>query len=1028
MPTPNETPRALTMQEMILALQAFWGGRGCAILQPSNTEVGAGTMNPATFLRVLGPEPWRAAYVEPSVRPDDSRYGENPNRLQTHTQFQVVLKPEPGDPQQLYLSSLEALGIDVKRHDVRFIEDNWAQPAIGAWGLGWEVWLDGMEITQFTYFQQVGGQNLDPVTVEITYGLERILMALQGVTHFRDLIYSDGLTYWEIWGQSEVEMSTYYLDSADVEVARQLYERYVAEADRLINERLPIPAHSFVLKSSHAFNVLDSRGAISTMERAAAFSTMRRLARSVGELWVERRAELGFPLGTLERSADAPEPPGYDDGLRQAPVSTGPERFVLEIGTEELPPSVVDDVAEHLASAVAALLKETRLGHGPISVESTPRRAIVSIETVEAKESPTTITVRGPRVQAAYGPDGSPTPALAGFARSRNVAVSDLRTVRVGDAEYVALEQADPGRSALTVLGECSERLVAGLHADRNMRWSDPELSFSRPIRWLLALYGATVVPVRVSGLRAGRTTEVLRTDDHPVREVPTAEALATIQREAGLLTDRGARIAAVRSATQALASGIGGTVDFTAESALLEEVANLLEAPFGVLGRFEERFLELPDPVLVTVMRKHQRYFPVRDDRGRLLPAFITMANGPCDDALVRAGNESVIRARYEDALFFWNADRRRSLEDFRAALDRLVFDARVGSMDQRARRIAEVAARLASVSAAPFDAVVLGRAGELAKFDLSTEMVVEFSSLAGVMAREYAREAGEVEAVAQALYEMELPQSSADALPSSIEGALLALADRADLIVAMFAIGVVPSGSSDPFGLRRAATGIARILTDGGRFGRLTISGVLAVAAERLAADGIATADETLEAAAAFVADRVERQLRDAAVDARLVAAVDLDDPVRALAVIAEVDALASDAAFVRAVQAMHRVASILPLGTKAIATPTALSEAAELDLWAEVEALGDASALGLRAWLDRSGGLVTAIEAFFAAVLVMVEDPDVRAARLGLLATVLEHAPRGVRWKALGGALELTGAAPDSGGAAGTVAPPT
>ena len=1025
MPTPSQFPRALTMQEMILALQAFWGERGCAILQPSNTEVGAGTMNPATFLRVLGPEPWRAAYVEPSVRPDDSRYGENPNRLQTHTQFQVVLKPEPGNPQQLYLASLEALGIDVKRHDVRFIEDNWAQPAIGAWGLGWEVWLDGMEITQFTYFQQVGGQNLDPVTVEITYGLERILMALQGVTHFRDLIYSDGLTYWEIWGQSEVEMSTYYLDSADVEATRQLYEHYVAEADRLITERLPIPAHSFVLKSSHAFNVLDSRGAISTMERATAFATMRRLARSVGELWVERRTELGFPLGTAQSTSEAV---GDGEDPSHAPAPSGPERFVLEIGTEELPPAVVDDTAEHLARTAAALLGETRLGHGPISVVSTPRRAIVSIEGVEAKESPTTVTVRGPRVQAAYGPDGSPTPALEGFARSRNVHVADLRRVSVGDAEYVALDQLDPGRPALAVLGELGERLVSGLRADRNMRWSDPELSFSRPIRWLLALYGHTPVPVRVSGLKAGRTTEVLRSDDRPVREVLVADALAAVHREAGLLTDHGARLAAVRAAAEALARRAGGAVDFAAEAVLLEEVANLLEAPFGVLGRFEERFLALPDPVLVTVMRKHQRYFPVRDDRGRLLPAFITMANGPCDEALVRAGNESVIRARYEDALFFWNADRRRRLEDFRSALDRLVFDARVGSMDQRARRIAEIAARLAAASETAFDPAVLDRAGALAKFDLATEMVVEFSSLAGVMAREYAREAGEPEAVAQALYEMELPQTSTDALPISVEGALLGLADRADLIVAMFAIGVVPSGSSDPFGLRRAATGIARILADGGRFGRLRISSVLAVAAERLLADGIATEHGVLEAAAAFVADRVERQLRDAGVDARLVAAVDLDDPIRALVTIAEVDALGSDACFVRAVQAMHRVASILPAGTASIAAPLALSEPAELDLWGALGAIGDASALGLRAWLEQSGGLVTAIEAFFDAVLVMAEDPEVRAARLGLLAAVLENAPRGVRWKALGSALEVYGAETEPSQSAGAQVSPT
>ena len=277
------------MQEALRALSDYWTSRGCLTWQPFNTEVGAGTMNPATVLRVLGPEPWDVASVDPSVRPDDSRYGENPNRLQQHTQFQVILKPEPGNPQELYLGSLEALGIDLDAHDVRFVEDNWAQPAIGAWGLGWEVWLDGMEITQFTYFQQVGGQDLGPIPVELTYGMERILMALQGVTHFKEIAYSrkpDGsiVTYGEAFGQQEYEMSRYYLDDADVEVNQKLYEAYVSEATRMVEARLPVPAHQYILKSSHAFNVLDARGAISTTERAKAFGSMRRLMRDTGQV------------------------------------------------------------------------------------------------------------------------------------------------------------------------------------------------------------------------------------------------------------------------------------------------------------------------------------------------------------------------------------------------------------------------------------------------------------------------------------------------------------------------------------------------------------------------------------------------------------------------------------------------------------------------------------------------------------------------------------------------------------------------
>src|SRR4051794_33665273 len=255
------------MQEALLALTRYWTKRGAILVQPFNTEVGAGTLNPATVLRVLGPEPWRVAYVEPSVRPDDSRYGENPNRLQTHTQFQVIIKPDPGDPQEIYLESLQSIGIDLQRHDVRFVEDNWASPALGAWGLGWEVWLDGMEITQFTYFQQAGGVALQPISVEITYGLERIMMALQEVDHFAKIRYAPGVTYGELFGQSEYEMSRYYLDDAGVEFNRGLFTGYAEEAERLLDMELPVPAYSYVLKCSHTFNVLDARGAMSTTER-----------------------------------------------------------------------------------------------------------------------------------------------------------------------------------------------------------------------------------------------------------------------------------------------------------------------------------------------------------------------------------------------------------------------------------------------------------------------------------------------------------------------------------------------------------------------------------------------------------------------------------------------------------------------------------------------------------------------------------------------------------------------------------------
>ncbi len=276
-----------TFQGMISALQAYWEEQGCTIMQPYHTEVGAGTSNPATFLRVLGPRPWRTGYVEPSIRPDDGRYGENPFRFQQFYQYQVILKPAPADVQDLYLNSLQAIGIDVPRHDVRFVEDNWENPSLGASGLGWEVWMDGMEITQFTYFQQAGGLELDPISVELAYGLERLGMYLQGVRRAHDMRWSADVRWGDVYFQNERQMSTYNYELADVEVHARHFDDFEAEARRCIEARLPLPAYDQVLKCSHAFNLLDARRAVAVTDRAGYILRMRRLSQAVAGLYLE---------------------------------------------------------------------------------------------------------------------------------------------------------------------------------------------------------------------------------------------------------------------------------------------------------------------------------------------------------------------------------------------------------------------------------------------------------------------------------------------------------------------------------------------------------------------------------------------------------------------------------------------------------------------------------------------------------------------------------------------------------------------
>lgn len=959
----------LTMQEALSRLTSYWAERGCLVTQPMNTEVGAGTLNPSTFLRVLGPEPWRVVYVEPSVRPDDSRYGENPNRLQTHTQLQVVLKPDPGNPQELYLGSLEALGIDVAAHDVRFVEDNWASPALGAWGLGWEVWLDGLEITQFTYFQQAGGQSLDPVSVEITYGVERILMALQGVTHFRDIAYAPGVSYGEVFGQAEYEMSRYYLDEADVARTRELLDIYAGEARRLIEEELPVPAHTFVLKCSQAFNVLDARGAVSTAERAAEFARMRRLATDVAALWIERRAELEHPLGVA-----GPLDPALAAPARE-PGGDGPRMLVLEIGTEEMPPAEVRAARAYLRDELAAQLARTGLAHGDVRVHATPRRLVAVVPAVAAREEDHEQTVKGPRT-------GAPQQARAGFARAQGVPESDLEI----DGEHLVVRKHVAGRAAIDLLGPLLARAVAGLPSGRAMRWNDPELTFTRPVRWLVALLGDDVVPVAVGALTAGRETRVLRTADRPVLRVASAETFMETISINGIVADPEDRRELIVSGAQELVYG-EGTVDAVAESDLIDQVTQLVEQPTPLLGRFDERYLELPDAVLTTVMRKHQRYLPVRDDDGKLLPLFVTVANGPVDADLVRAGNEAVLRARYEDATFFYRADRQTPVNELLVRLRRLTFTDKLGSMADRAGRIAVIAGALSR----DFSDIseIVAQAGRLVKFDLGSQLVTELTSLAGILAEDYALHAGLHPAVARAVHEAELPRHAGGELPRTPAGAVLSLADRLDLLAGLAATVGLPTGSSDPYALRRAAAGLVAVHRAHPDLAAIDLFDALTVAA---GAQPVEVDEAPLRE---FLTRRLEQTLVEEGHRVDRVRAVlpHASRPAVADRLLAQLGRLVADPAFRGLAEAFQRARRIVPDGTTAGYDPARLTEAAELTLHetlvevrAKLLTLDDASR-----FTDAAEPLVAPVTRFFDEVYVMSDDAAVRAARLGLLAAV-------------------------------------
>ncbi len=797
-------------QSIMMKLQAFWAERDCLIWQPYYSQIGAGTMNPATFLRVLGPEPWHVAYVEPSIRPDDGRYGDNPNRLQQFYQYQVILKPDPGNPQEIYLDSLRALGIDPAKHDIRFVEDNWQQPAIGAWGLGWEVWLDGQEITQFTYFQQCGGVDLDPVSVEITYGLERIAMTIQGVRHFKDIQWSSDRTYGDVNLMGEREHSAYYFDVADVDRMRQMYEMYIEEAEIALDAGLVLPAHDYVLKTSHTFNILDTRGAVGVTERQAMFARTRELARRVAETYVTQRQQAEFPWMDKQAKSRA-------DVAIAKPIAIKASQadFLLEVGTEELPPGDLASALTQLEQKVPQMLKENHLAYEAIRVMGTPRRLVVLVSGLAARQPDRTVEAKGPPAARAYDADGKPTKSAEGFARGKGIDVSDLQVQEVDGGDYVVAIIQEQGRSGVEVLGEILPELMANIRFTKSMRWNESGVAFSRPIRWLLAMHGDVVVSFSYAGYVSGNQTRGLRFIEPESFIVSSPGDYLEQLKSQGIILSPEERKQLILEQAQTMAETLGGRVPDDPD--LLEEITHLVERPTALVGNYSKSYLEiLPPEVLISVMKKHQRYFVVEDDQGNLLPNFIAVRNG--DDrhlSIVADGNEQVVLARFDDAAFFVKKDMQHPLESFVDLLAPLTFQVELGSLLDKTHRIERLVKSIASVfGLTDNEKTIASRAAALCKADLATNMVVEMTSLQGVMGRYYAIHSGEDPAVANAIFEHYLPRSANDRSPESMPGMIIGLADRLDSLVGLFAVGLAPTGTKDPFALRRAALGLCQNL----------------------------------------------------------------------------------------------------------------------------------------------------------------------------------------------------------------------
>ncbi|XP_058221718.1 glycine--tRNA ligase, chloroplastic/mitochondrial 2 isoform X1 [Rhododendron vialii] len=988
----------LTFQQAIQRLQEYWASEGCAVMQCSNTEVGAGTMNPLTFLRVLGPEPWNVAYVEPSIRPDDSRYGENPNRLQRHTQFQVILKPDPGNSQDLYIRSLSALGINVNEHDIRFVEDNWESPVLGAWGLGWEIWMDGMEITQFTYFQQAGSLQLMPVSVEITYGLERILMLLQGVDHFKKIQYANGITYGELFLENEKEMSGYYLEHASVAHLQKHFDHFEEEARSLLDLGLAIPAYDQLLKTSHAFNILDSRGYVGVTERARYFGRMRSLARQCAQLWLKTRESLGHPLGVVSEPDHLVCPKDIlEAAVRKVPME--PRMFVLEIGTEELPPADVVNASQQLKDLIVQLLEKQRLSHGKVLVFCTPRRLVVQVESLCSRQVENEVEVRGPPVSKAFDHQGSPTKAADGFCRRYALPLDSLYRKAEGKVEYVYARIVEPVRLALEVLSEDLPSTVARISFPKSMRWNS-QVMFSRPIRWVLALHGDVVIPFAFAGVLSGNLSYGLRNTPSATVRVESAESYSHVMQHAGISVEIEQRKSTILERSNALAKSVSGRI--VMQSDLLDEVANLVEAPVPVLGNFKESFLELPKDLLVMVMQKHQKYFAITNEDGRLLPHFIAVANGAINEMEVKKGNEAVLRARYEDAKFFYEMDTRKKFSEFRNQLNGILFHEKLGTMLDKMNRVQSTATQIGlALGISEEELQSVEDAASLVMSDLATAVVTEFTSLAGIMARHYARRDGYSEQISEALFEITLPRFSGDMLPKTDVGIVLSIADRLDSLVGLFGAGCQPSSNSDPFGLRRISYGLVQVLVEQNRNLDLRHALELAAAVQPLKIDA-GSIDDVHQ----FVTRRLEQFLVDKGISSEVVRSILTERanwPCLAAKSSYKMEDLSRGELLPKVVEAYSRPTRIVR--GKDVNVDMEVDEAAfetdeERALWSTFLSLRSKihPAIEVEDFVEASAQLLQPLEDFFNNVFVMVEDEKIRKNRLSLLKKIADL-PRGI-----------------------------
>lgn len=994
----------LTFQEIIRRLSQFWEEQGCIIHQGYDLEVGAGTFNPATFLRCFGPEPYQAAYVEPCRRPADGRYGTNPNRLQHYFQYQVILKPSPANILDLYLKSLESVGFNLAEHDMRFVHDDWESPTLGAWGLGWEVWMDGMEVTQFTYFQSVGGQPLKPVTGEITYGLERLAMYIQNVNSIFDIQWNDKLTYGDIYHRNEVEWSHYNFEGASTAMWFRHFNDYEQEAKAMMAAGLPIPAYDFVMKASHAFNLLDARGAISVTERTGYIGRIRDLAKQIAESYIKSREDQGHPLLKYSPQREVAAPvPSLSPALSQAkPGQKAP--FLLEIGTEELPATFVPIGIKNLEQAIKTLLTKESITFKSMRAVGAPRRLALMAEEMDLATAPQTQEKRGPAVSQAFDAQGNATPAAEGFFRSIGIQTPTLQKIREGlfenvvvrpikEVEYVFANVTTPGKTVASILAEALPTLILNLDFPKKMHWGDLDISYPRPLRWLVCLLGEEVVPFSIANITSGRESRGHFQLHNKPLSISTASDYLEILRRSFVLVDQEERRKSILKQLDALEEQIKGKI--IERDRVLAEVINLSEWPQLTSASYDAAFLKAPKEVLISEMVEHQRYFPVVEQDGQLKNLFvITADNNPSDQ--IRAGNQRVLSARLSDGVFLYQQGLKVPLEQFNEKLKVVTFQKSLGSMHDKVMRLVQhinVLQKELKISSASKAL----RAAELSKADLVSEMVYEFPDLQGIIGKYYAQAHGEDPEVAVALEEQWMPKGENAPLPTSETGTLLSLADKLDNLVGCFCAGLRPTSSSDPYALRRQTLGIIKILIQG-RY-HLPMKSTLRACLQHFPKNLVTEPDTLISEIEAFILNRIKTVFLDYGFSRDEIEAglsQGFSDIYDAFAKVQALHSFRGHEKFPLLLEVYKRAKGQIGSAQSLAFTPSLLKENAERSLDSQLNTAEQTFMQAIEhKQYDQAYGLIAQIQpalaTLFDEVKILADDPAIRDNRIALLQRV-------------------------------------